>query len=278
MQHYIHSGEIVNKEKGICINNRAFRYGDALFESMYFTYSRIQFIDKHLARLHNGMKQLSIAPHPMLKKDNLLKQTKELLIANNIKEAARLRLQVYRKDGGFYLPEDMNCDYILEVFPLNNTEYTLNTKGLHIGIAQSVKKNYNQFSQLKTTEKLEMVLCAIEAQNNGWDDAILLNDNGFLVESSNSNIFILKLGKIFTPPLKDGPLNGIMRQNIMSVCSTLNIDCIEKSLKPEDLKNADEIFLSNAVKGIQWISAYNSKRYIHKISDKLLLEINRLVG
>lgn len=278
MEHYIFSGELTDYSQGISINNRAFRYGDGLFESMYFTYGKIQSVDKHWNRLEAGMKLLKMDFHPKLNKEDLIKQTIELAKSNKIYGAARLRLQVFRKDGGYYLPEHRDSDFVLEALPLENNKYTLNSKGLHIGVAKGMRKNINLFSQLKTTAKQDIILCAIEAEDNGWNDALLLNDSNSLVESSSSNLFVVNNGKVYTPALADGPLNGIMRQNIISACSRAEIECIEAPLKIEDLRNADEIFLSNAIRGIQWVSAFESKRYLHKLSDVLVFEVNKMLG
>ncbi len=274
MEYYISSGEITSCNQGISINNRAFRYGDGLFETMYFTNGKIINIDKHHLRLNKGLQLLRINCKK-LNSNYLLNKVKELLKANKIEGAARIRLQVFRKDGGFYRPENNDCDYIIEAFPLKNNHYMLNSKGLKIGIAKTIRKNINQFSQLKSTAKPEMVICAIEAQENAWDDAILLNDNGNIVESSSSNIFIYKNNVIYTPSIDDGLLNGIMRQTIIEICKKYEV--IETHLTEFDILNADEFFLTNAIIGINWVSAFKSKRYFHKVSDNLLNELNKAI-
>jgi len=274
MEYYISSGKITSCNQGISINNRAFRYGDGLFETMYFTNGKIVNIEKHYSRLNKGLNILRINCS-ILDPLFLLDKVKELLSANNIEGAARIRLQVFRKDGGLYRPENNDCDYIIEAFPLKYDNYKLNSKGLKIGIAKTIKKNKNQFSQLKSTAKPEMVLCAIEAEDNKWDDAILLNDEGYIVESSSSNIFIYKNNVIYTPSIDDGLLNGIMRQTIIEICKKYQVT--EAHLTEFDILSADEVFLTNAIAGIKWVSAFKSKRFRHKISDSLINEINNTV-
>jgi len=274
MDYYISSEKLTSYNQGLSINNRAFRYGDGLFETMYFTNGKIINIEKHFLRLNTGLNILRINCSK-LEPISLLNKVKELLSANNIKGAARIRLQVFRKDGGLYRPENNDCDYIIEAFPLENNNYKLNKKGLKIGIAKTIKKNMNQFSQLKTTAKPEMVICAIEAEENKWDDAILLNDEGYIVESSSSNIFIFKNNVIYTPHINDGLLNGIMRQTLIEICKKYQVT--EAHLTEFDILSADEVFLTNAIAGIKWVSAFKSKRYFHKVSDNLLNELNKLL-
>jgi len=274
MEYYISSGKITSCNQGISINNRAFRYGDGLFETMYYSNGRIINIEKHHLRLNKGLNLLRINCNK-LNTSFILSKVKKLLAANEIEGAARIRMQVFRKDGGFYRPENNDCDYIIETFPLENEKYKLNPKGLKIGIAKTIKKNKNQFSQLKSTAKPEMVICAIEAEENKWDDAILLNDEGYIVESSSSNIFIYKNNVLYTPHINDGLLNGIMRQTIIEICKRYEV--IETHLTEFDILSADEVFLTNAIIGINWVSAFKSKRYFHKVSDNLLNELNKIL-
>jgi len=276
MEYYINSGKITNYSQGISVNNRAFRYGDALFETMYYTNGRVIFFDKHIERLRKGLSTFKIHYNNLII-NKLLSLIKELIQVNNIKGSARIRLQVFRKDGGLYLPNNNELDYIIEVFPLDNSIYKINKKGIHIGIANSVRKDNNQFSQLKTTSKMDMVLCAIEAEEMGWDDAIIMNSTGKLVESSKSNLFIYKNNKLYTPTIEDGPLNGIMRQAIIELSNKSGIECIETHITETNLINADEVFLTNAIIGVNWVSAFKSKRYMHKISDILINELNKLL-
>ena len=276
MEYYINSGKITNYSQGISVNNRAFRYGDSLFETMFYTNGRIIFFDKHIERLRKGLSLLKIR-HNNLIINKLLSLIKELIQINNITHSARIRLQVFRKDGGLYLPSNNELDYIIEVFPLDNSTYVINKKGIHIGIAKGVIKDNNQFSQLKTTSKMDMVLCAIEAKEMGWDDAIITNSKGKLIESSKSNLFIYKNNKLYTPTTDDGPLNGIMRQTVIEISNKIGIECIETHISETDIINVDEIFLTNSIIGINWVSAYKTKRYMHKISDLLINELNKLL-
>lgn len=274
MQYYNFSGKTFDNQLIINIKNRAFRYADSLFESMYFTNNKIVNLDKHWERFQNGIQIFKMNQSQLSLASELEEQCIKLIQKNDIKGAARIRLQIFRKGGGLYLPESNDNDYIIEVSPLKNSEYILNDKGLKIGIAKGIYKDISYFSEIKTSSKQEMILAAMQAKENDWDDAIILNSKGKVVESSNSNIFIVKGGKILTPPLKDGPINGIMRQSIIECTAEQNIEFIEKSLTPKDLDKAEELFISNSIRGIQWIEKFESKHYENNISAKLVKLLN----
>ena len=277
MAYYIFSGELLNINNGISINNRAFRYADGLFESMFYTNGKLMFLDQHYKRLIEGMKLLRIKSANLPNKDELKDQILKLIEANEIIGAARVRLQVFRAEGGLYLPESNDCEYIIEANDIANTEYTLNTKGFHIGISKSIKRYANKFSQIKTTSKQEMVIAAMDAKDNKWDDAIMISTTGNIMETTSSNIFAIINHNIYTPNIDDGALNGIMRQNIIKIAEENDYSVIETSLKESNLLAADEIFITNAIKGIQWVVAYKNKRYFNNISKKLLTLLNKKI-
>lgn len=111
---------------------------------------------------------------------------------------------------------------------------------------------------------------------NKWDDCLLLNERQNLVEGISSNLFVVKDGVLFTPSLESGSVNGIMREQIIQIALNLGItvydDCI---IKPEQLKDADEIFLSNAIVGIRWVVAFEERRYFNRSAKILIEELNK---
>ncbi len=273
MSYIIYSGEFTNNKNIINIHNRAFRYGDSFFESMFYS-NKIISIDKHWKRIEYGISTLKMKLTQLQSAEEMEYLCKKLIKKNNIRGAARIRLQFFRKGEGLYLPQTNETEYIIEVSALKNKEYTLNSKGLQIGIATNIYKDLSYLSQIKTTSKQEMIIAAIQAKEQAWDEAILCNSKGKIAETTSSNIFILIDNKIITPPLSDGPLNGIMRQNIMEICSTINIEIIEKSITREDLMHAKEVFITNAIKGIQWIEKFENNLYKNKVSKKLVNILN----
>ncbi len=118
-------------------------------------------------------------------------------------------------------------------------------------------------------------LAAIYRKENGFDDCLLINEKNALVESVSSNLFIVKNKVLFTPPLDDGCVEGIMRKQIIKISRKLNYKVIDnKSLFPDDLIQADEVFLTNAIRGVSWVVAYKEKRFFNTTSKTLIRELN----
>ena len=269
-----YNGEILNHAVPLTTNNRAFRYGDGLFESIRSFDGNIPFLRQHLNRLTQGMKVLAYNKCDCLSEDRLLSQITDLLQKNEILGSAKIRLTVFRKDGGLYAAEDNDFNYIIEVQELEHTLFSLQAKGLILGIAKEITKPINQLSELKTTNALLMVLAAKEAKKKSWDDALILNSNGTIAEATSSNLFIVKAQTIFTPPIEDGAMNGIMRQQIAHIVKQSDYKLRVKSLNPKDIGEADEIFLTNAIRGIIWVVGYGKKRFYNKAAKKLTTLLN----
>ncbi len=272
-----YNGKIQLNTVSLTTNNRAFRYGDGLFESLRYFNGHIPFLEEHIARLYHGMKILGYHSCNCLREEKALALITTLCKHNRIQDSARIRITVFREDGGLYAPEEDYFDFIIEASPLEDVDYKLNAKGLIIGISKAVQKPINQLSDIKTTNALLLVLAAREAKHSGWDDALLLNDKGNIAEATSSNLFIVKGQTIYTPPIEDGAMNGIMRQQIAHIIKQSDYKLCVKSLNESELETADEIFLTNAVKGIIWVVGYGNKRYFNKAAKKLVLLLNEYV-
>ncbi len=276
MNFVVFNGEISSQTLLLSPNNRAFRYGDALFESMRMIHGRIPFLSEHLVRLQKGMKILELLPCDCLQKKNLEALILNLCEKNEIKSSARIRITVFRKEGGLYTPEDNGFDYIIESEKIENDEFELKQKGLIIGISQKYRRNYSPLSEIKSTNALINVLAAKEAEKQKLDDLLLMNDNGAIAEALSSNLFIIKDKQIFTPPLSDGAMDGVMRRQVSRLAKNVGLQLRVQSLYPRDLEEADEIFLTNAVRGIIKVKGYKNKRYFSTLTSKLIRELNNI--
>ncbi|MCK5774549.1 MAG: aminotransferase class IV family protein [Bacteroidales bacterium] len=274
MKFIIYNGEAILDTSLLTINNRAFRYGDGLFESFRTFNGQIPFLSHHLLRLKQGMKILSYNMCDCLNETAISNMVNELCLKNEIAGSARIRLTVFRKDGGLYTPEDNDFDFLIEANSLDTPYYDLDTKGLIIGISKTVKKPINQLSKIKSTNALLQVIAAQEAKKHQWNEALILNESGNIAEGISSNLFIVKGKNIFTPPLNDGALDGIMRQQIAHIIKKSSYKLSVKSISPSELASADEIFLTNAVKGIIWVVGYGNKRFFSKASKELVALLN----
>ncbi len=275
----IYNGELMSEASPVLgPSNRGFRYGDSLFESIRIVNGVPQFMSNHYNRLEEGMKVLRMKPPASFSLSYFEQQLKSLIQKNGVKEGGRARLTVFRNRGGFYQPHDNSVSFLLEAQPYFENEYALNEEGLNIDIYQDIKKSVNKLSTFKTGSCLPYIMAGLHCQDNNLDECLLISDRGNIIEAISSNIFIVSNGVLYTPPLEDGCVGGTMRMNIINLALSNNIKVYESSLTPQNLLAADEIFLTNAIRGIQWVSSYKMKRYYHKISKELVALLNANVA
>lgn len=257
-------------------HNRGFRYGDGLFESMRFLKGKLKFSEMHIDRIQKGMKLLKLDNYSLIDTWFIREKTEELIRRNKVGADARIRLTIFRDSGGFYTPDSNKFAYLLELHKLDDSQYVLNKKGLIIDVYDEVPKPVNILSNSKTSNAMIYVLAGIFKNQNALDEVLILNQNGFLCESVSSNVFVVYDRKLYTPALNEGCIAGVMRQVVMRLAKENNIELVEAQINPDILNEADEVFLTNAAKGIQWVMGYNHKRYFNEVSRFLNDKLNLL--
>jgi len=257
-------------------HNRGFRYGDGLFESMRFLKGKLKFPEMHIDRIQKGMKLLKLDNYSLIDTWFIREKTEELIRRNKVGADARIRLTIFRDSGGFYTPDSNKFAYLLELHKLDDSQYVLNKKGLIIDVYDEVPKPVNILSNSKTSNAMIYVLAGIYKNQNALDEVLILNQNGFLCESVSSNVFVVYDRKLYTPALNEGCIAGVMRQVVMRLAKENNIELVEAQINPDILNEADEVFLTNAAKGIQWVMGYNHKRYFNEVSRFLNDKLNLL--
>ncbi|WP_316801331.1 aminotransferase class IV [Pedobacter frigidisoli] len=257
-------------------SNRGFKFGDGLFESMRMIDNKLQFADLHADRLVGGMKALKIDGHSLMDDYFIRQKTSDLAKKNRWNGNARFRLSVYRQGSGVYTPETNKGSYILEGFALKDAQYQLNNKGLIIDVYDEITKPINKLSNFKTSNALLYVMAGIFKSQNRLDEAMILNQSGFLCESISANVFVVYNNQIYTPALTEGCVSGVMRTAIMQIAKMNDIALIEAQINPEILKEAEEVFITNATQGIQWVMGYGRKRYFNEVSKYLIEKLNHL--
>ncbi len=259
----------------LSLGNRAFKYGDGLFESMRLMNGELKFPELHANRLQRGMKALKIDGYSQID-TRFLKDRAGTLAARNKYKHARLRLTVYREAEGLYLPTQNMAGFCLEMHPLDKPHYYLNDKGLIMDIYSDLYKPLNYLSNIKSCNALVYVMAALYKSQNRLDDVFILNQNKFLCEGGSSNVFIWYQDHLYTPALSEGCVEGVMRQVIINIARKKKIPVTEAQINPEILYEADEVFLTNASRGLQWVRGYGVKRYFNKLSRELTEELNKL--
>lgn len=255
--------------------SRAFRYGDGLFETIRVINGKPVFLENHIDRLNKGLAVFQITQPDILLEDNLEKAILELSKKNGIEKGGYCRLFVWRDSEGRYMPETDNSSFIVEINPYPNNLFLLSRSGKSIDIYQDMRKQVNLTCQFKTLSSQLNIFAAIHARNKGVDDNLVTNEDGMIIESTNSNLFIVSNGTIYTPPLSDGCVGGTMRMNVINAALEINVRVYESSLNQQHLLMANEILLSNSIVGIEWVNAFKHKRYYSTVASKLVDQLNR---
>ena len=252
----------------ISAGNRALRYGDGLFETMKIIKGRILNDTFHFERLFNGLTLLQFDIPKNFNSVFLQKRIKELLLKNNHDKVARIRLMIFRGNGGIFDPENLLPNYIIETWPLPN-EINLNENGLVVDIFPGAKKSCDIFSNLKSNNYLPYVMAGLFAKENKLNDCIVLNSFERICDSAIANIFTVKGNNIYTPPLAEGCVAGVVRRWMLEKFKLEKFIVSEKNLSVNDLFMADEFFLTNSVYHMRWVKQFRERTYPNKISAEI---------
>jgi len=256
-------------------NNRGFLFGDAVFETVKIIDNKILFSEDHYFRLMASMRILRMEIPMNFTLEFFESEILNAVNTQSLGTSARARLTVYRKDGGFYLPETNEIDYIITVSGIENPLYEIEKKNYEVDIYKDFVITKQLLSTIKSTNKAINIIGSIYAHENGLDNCILLNDEKNVVEALNGNLFMLKDGILSTPPISEGCLNGIMRKQVLALAKTLNtIEVKETPISPFDLQKADELFITNVIKGIQPVTKYRKKEFQTNMSETLTQKLN----
>jgi branched-chain amino acid aminotransferase len=274
MEYVFYRGEYVLRNQAVIqVDDRAHRFADGFFESIRIINGKAQFLDNHFARVDATIKALKIRPSDF-SFDLLSQHINGLLQRNEIFEGGRMRITFFRKAKGFYLPKGNDLDYFIEVEALPNNLFELNETGKIIDIYTEVKKDPNKYAGFKTLNAQLYVMASIFAEEKNWDDALIQNTKQAIIESTNSNLFLVSNGVLYTPSLTDGCIGGTMRMQIINLAVQSKLKVYECTMTPQTLLSADEVFLTNAIKGIEWVASYRTKPYQNGYSRKLLELLN----
>ena len=274
-EYIILNGEMLGASQSFMKDNRAFRFGDGVFESIRILNGLPYNLQFHIERMLEGADILSLDIPIHFSVDYFKAQIESLIEKNSIQAGGKARISLFRDGEGVYFSESDKAMFFIEASHLPNNYFILNENGLMVDIYSDVNKSVNILSKYKSINSLLPIMAANFAKENKLQECFILNAKGKIIESISSNIFIVSNGVLYTPPLEDGCIGGIMRMNVINTAIENGITVYENTLSPQNLLAADEIFLTNAIQGIQWVGGYKSKRYFNKISKKILELINQ---
>lgn len=256
------NGILQDSDTNLLDQNRGFLYGDGVFETLKIVGGKILFFEDHYFRLMAAMRIVRMEIPMNFTLEYLEEQVLSLVEKNKIEQSARARITVYRNNGGFYLPTNNTVSFLIQTSAIENPVYSISEKEYEVDLYKDFYIPKQLLSTLKTTNKMIHVTGSIYAKENDLDNCILLNDSKNVVEALQGNLFMRMGNTLITPPISEGCLNGIMRKQILSLAKKeTNLEVMEQVISPFDLQKADELFVTNVIRGIQPITKYRKKEF-----------------
>ena len=273
------NGTLLSQDANILTQNRAFLYGDGVFETVKIIDNKILFLEDHYFRLMSSMRVVRMEIPMNFTMEYLEEQILSVVNANSLSASSRARITVYRNDGGYYLPQNNSVSFLIHAVALENVLYSFEKQHYEVDLYKDFYITKQLLSSIKSTNKIITITGSIFANENSLDNCLLLNDSKNVVEALQGNIFMLLGTKLITPPVSEGCLNGVMRKQILHLAKKLeNLEVVESVISPFDLQKADELFITNVIKGIQPITQYRKKSFVTEVSSQLLEKLNEMIS
>lgn len=250
------------------IHNTAFRSGMGLFETMLLTDGQIRLAPYHEQRLLAGMNAMGFSFPAHTHFQTLLDACIRTAQKNGLLHRARIRLQVFSIADGLFEP----CSpvgFLVECYPINEALLQWNEHGLTVGLYEGGMKTADSFSGYKTTNALVYALAAKHARTMHWNDALILNHHQQIIETAIANLFWIRGGQIYTPPLASGCIDGVMRRYLLEQLPALGFSVLEENADAATLQAADELFITNAIRGIKWVGYWGDKTFTYSLTYDL---------
>nr|WP_299381732.1 aminotransferase class IV [Allomuricauda sp.] len=257
-------------------NNRGLKYGDALFETVRCVNGTVFFWEDHYFRLMASMRILRMEIPMEFTLEFLEGEIQRTVQKNGLEDdPARVRLTVFRNDGGLYSPDTNQVSYLIEATHMEAPFYLINEGSYEVELFKDFYINKDMLSNLKTSNKIINVVASVYAKENGYDNCLLINTEKQVVEAINGNLFVVHGNTLKTAPLADGCLDGIIRKKVMEIITTTDgLELKEESISPFELQKADELFVTNSVQGIVSVRKYRKKEYGNEKAKMLLGKLN----
>ncbi|TXD47317.1 aminotransferase class IV [Polaribacter sp. IC073] len=261
------NGELLFKENvQLTTDNRGFKYGDGIFETIKVVNKKVIFWEDHYFRLMASMRMLRMKIPMEFTLEFLEKEILKSVAVLEEASSFRVRLNVFRKDGGLYTPKTNEINYLLEASAVNYQTKTT----YEIDVFKDFYNYSGLLSTVKTNNRMLNTLASIYANENDLDNCVLLNERKGVVEVANGNIFIVKDNVVKTPALTEGCIKGIVRSKVIEMLTKNKDFTIEETaISPFEIQKADEVFITNAIVGIQPVTKYKKKSFTTELASKL---------
>ena len=263
---------LVNKGAVLSSQNRSFCYGDGIFETLRIKEGKPQFLQLHYFRLMAGMRMIRMEIPMFFTETFMSDQIAKLMDACLNKSIRKIRWTVFRQDGGTYAPKTNDISYLIEAFD--------QTTALKSSYVIDVYKDFlvpqTLLSNIKSNNRMINVLAGVYANDNNLDACILLNQEKRVCEATHANLFIVKERyHIITPPITEGCISGVARKKVIEILEKHPLFSIEEStISPFEVQKVKEVFLTNALVGVQPVTQYRKKKFETTIGNtvRTLLE------
>ena len=244
----------------LLVNNRSYKWGDGVFETIKVFKGRILLQSFHFERLLTSLQLLQMQPQFTLLE--LESHILALCVRNNCADLARVRLAVYRD-------EENTAGYTIEAIKLDQQSMNWNQIGLKVAIYPNARKACDVWANIKTANYLPYVMAARYAEEQGVNECFLLNSFNHICDASKANVFIIKGRTLYAPALDQGCINGVMRRFLLAEVKKHGWVVEQTALTETMLLQADECFLTNAIQGIRWVGAYGEKMFASNLTKQI---------
>ena len=270
------NGELFDDDiKFLDVNNRGLQLGDAVFEEIRVVNREVFFLEEHYLRLMSSMRILRMDIPMSFTMEFMEEEILKVISEAKSNKSYRIKFNVFRNNAGDYTLSDNSISYIISKAELEKSFYTIEENPYEVELYKDFYKNSSMISNLDTNNKVLNVVGAIYANENDYQDCLLLNERKQVVESLNGNVFLVHDKIIKTPPLTDGCLNGILRRKLMDIISKSDeFQLLEESISPFELQKADEMFIVDNIFGIIPITKYRKKNFSNSVSKSLIGKLN----
>ena len=274
-----YNGALIGAEGNIlALHNRAFAYGDAVTDVSKYSYQQLLFWEEHYLRLMAGMRVLRMNIPMSFSMEYIEEEILKTIRSNALEsQPVRVRISIFRKSGNTYTPTNNDIEYLIETQPLSSAFYVLNEEPYEVELFKDFYIQPDLLANIKHTNRIVNVLGSIFAQENDYQNCILLNSQKNIAGALDGNIFLVNGNTLKTPALTDGAVNGITRKMLIkSLQKVGDYQVEETSISPFELQKADELFITNSLVGIQPVSQYRKKNYTHTATKSLIGKLNTI--
>lgn len=257
-------------------DNRSFRFGDGLFETIRVVHGKAVFFNQHYIRFIEGLADLKMEI-PKEWSVLFLKKAVEDLARENGHLHARIRMTAWRSGAGNYAPETHVPELLIESYLLPEPYFTMNTTGKGMSLFTDRIKWAGNGSFYKSANAGTYTMASHFAAEEGAEDAFITNQHGRVIEAIHSNVFAWNGQEWLTPTVTEGCVDGVVRRVLLKQFPKWGIPVVQQPLDAEVLYNAEEVMLTNTIKGVEWVGSFGKASYSNKLASMVLGKLNELL-